>query len=243
MVSSIAPSSATTPVSTPTTNQTGALGAASPSAAAAAPQSDAVTSSATSSLQVTLSSNAQRLQTAEANLASDEASTPTGALAAQWNQDLASAVDSTTEASADAEVAALPSSDPAHIAQAQAAQAYVKARVSSGGNPDAYGANPFAGLSQTQLAAIANDKSGLYTSYEKTAALYESQDQTNAWVLQFQNDPQGQDGGFYREAQNQFSLLSPLQQSVYPSDYLAILKKEQSRESGATVQADASVVV
>jgi hypothetical protein len=150
-------------------------------------------------------------------------------LAAQWNEDLASAVDSTTEASADAEVAALPSSDPAHIAQAQAAQAYVKARVSSGGNPDAYGPNPFAGLSQTQLAAIANDKSGLYTSYEKTAALYESQDQTNAWVLKFQNDPQGQDAAFYQEAQNQFSLLSPLQQSVYPSDYLTILKKEKSR--------------
>ncbi len=101
----------------------------------------------------------------------------------------------------------------------------------------------FAGLSQTQLAAIANDKSGLYTSYEKTAALYESQDQTNAWVLKFQTDPQGQDAGFYQEAQNQFSLLSPLQQSVYPADYLTILKKEQSRESGAAVHADASVFV
>ncbi len=213
--------------------------------ATSATSAEVATPTAAPAVTVTLSANAQRLQTAVTNLAADEASSSTAQLADQWNGDLASSVDLSAEPEADAEVANLPASDPAHLAQAQAAQAYVKNRVTSGADPSIYDQvpNPFAGLSQTQLAAIANDKSGLYTSYEKTAALYESQDQTNAWVLQFQNDPQDQDAGFYQAAQNQFSLLSPLQQSVYPSDYLAILKKERSRESGATVQADASAIV
>ena len=228
MLSSVAtPSSAVTPVSTTSTNQTSGSGATSSASAVASSSSNTTSSSTSSSVTVTLSSNAQRLQTAEANLASDEASSSKGVLASQWNQDLANSVGSSTEAAADAEVAALPSSDPAHLAQAQAAQAYVKNRITSGANPSIYNQlpNPFAGLSQTQLAAIANDKSGLYTSYEKSAALYESQDQTNAWVLSQQNDPQGEDQAFFQIAEQQYSLLSPLQQSVYPSDYLTTLEK------------------
>jgi hypothetical protein len=191
---------------------------------------------AAAAVTVTLSSNAQRLQTAEANLATDEASSSTGALAAEWNRDILDSVSSLNEAPADAEVAALPSSDPDHIAQAQAAQSYVKTRVNSAGTVNSggpYGPNPFAGLSQSALSAIINDKSGLYTNYEKSAALYESTDQTNSWVLQYQNAPQGQNAGFYEEAQKQYHLLSPLQQSIYPEDYIKQLKYFENLQSNA----------
>ncbi|WP_158918641.1 hypothetical protein [Caulobacter sp. S45] len=188
-------------------------------------------------MTVTLSANTQRLQTAEANLASDEAGASTGALASQWDQDLANTVDSSSEAAADAEVAALPSSDPDHIAQATSAQAYIKAKMASAGNPVSV-ANPFAGLSQSALAAIANDKSGLYTSYEKSAAVDESMDQTTAWVMKYASDTQGQEAGFFQAAQQQYSQLSPLQQSVYPADYMKALKQLENEQSNAVKTPD-----
>jgi hypothetical protein len=178
---------------------------------------------------VTLSSNAQRLQSAITNLSADEASSSSAQLATQWNGDLANAVQLSTEPAADAEVANLPASDPAHIAQAEAAQAYVKNRGTSKDDPSIYNQvpNPFSGLSQTQLAAVVNDKTGLYTSYEKSAALYESIDQTNAWVEQTSNAPQEHDKIFYQTAIQQYNLLSSLQQSVYQPGYLKTLSNEE----------------
>jgi hypothetical protein len=208
---------------TSTTAQTQAASTTSVQSATPAPTT-------TPAVTVTLSANAQRLQTAVTNLAADEASSSTAQLADQWNGDLASSVDLSAEPEADAEVANLPTSDPAHLAQAQAAQAYVKNRVTSKDDPSIYNQvqNPFAGLSQTQLAAIANDNTGLYTGYEKTAALYESVDQTNAWVEQTSNAPQEHDKIFYQAAIQQYNLLSPLQQSVYQPGYLKTLSDEEA---------------
>jgi hypothetical protein len=116
------------------------------------------------------------------------------------------------------------------IAQAEAAQAYVKNRGTSKDDPSIYNQvpNPFSGLSQTQLAAVVNDKTGLYTSYEKSAALYESIDQTNSWVVQTSNAPQEHDKVFYQTAIQQYNVLSPLQQSVYQPGYLKTLSDEEA---------------
>ncbi|MGC1303232.1 MAG: hypothetical protein WA840_12745 [Caulobacteraceae bacterium] len=234
MVSSVAsPGTAPGPASPQTPSAS--TGAAAAPAGSSKPTTVSSPQAATSTpaVTVTISSNAQRLQAAEANLAADEAGSSTGALAAEWDQDLAGSVSILNEAAADAQVAALPSSDPAHLAQAQAAQTYVKARVTSGGNPDAYGANPFAGMSQSSLAAIINDKSGLYTDYEKSAAMYESQDQTTSWVMSQANDPQMERAAYFQEAQIQYNLLSPLQQSVYAPDYLKTMQEDESAQWNA----------
>jgi hypothetical protein len=184
----------------------------------------------------TIQPNAIRLAAAEANLSQIEASATTTDLASRWNQDLANAVDLSGESAADAEVASLPVNDPDHIAQAKAAQAYLKNRITSGADPAIYGkvSNPFAGYSQTALTAIIDDKSGLFTSYEKTAALYESFDQTNAWVEQYANAPQEEDKGFYLTAAAEYKDLPLLQQSVYPTDYLETLNTNASLEWGGT---------
>lgn len=199
----------------------------------AASAASAAAASTGSAVAVSLSTNAQRLQAAVANLAALEGSSTRPQLAAQWNEDLSRSVDSTTQASADRQIDALPVSDSDHLDQAKAAQAYVRNRIYSGADSDVISRVkiPFAGLSQTQLAAIANDKTGLYTDYEKSAALYESTDQTNSWV---QSNSVGKEQGgfvpFYRESQRQFNLLSPLQQSTYPEGYLQELKIAEGRE-------------
>lgn len=216
-------------VTTVATATSSSVSSSALSAAALAQTTSAATSTSTtaasgSSDSITLSANAQRLLEAESNLSADEESAAPGELASQWNNDLAKSVNLSDVPAADAEVARLPTSDPAHIAQAEAAQAYVKSVFSATLARLSTVPNPFSGLSQTALSAIANDSTGLYTSYEKSAAMYASVAQTNAWVQQYQGADQENDKGFFEEAQLQYSNLSALQQSVYPSDYVANLK-------------------
>jgi hypothetical protein len=172
---------------------------------------------------VTISSTAQQLQTAENNLSALESSGSD--LTGVWNSDVGnSLVDITNEAAADAQVAAIPASDTAHLQQAQAAQAFVKATVVSQGN-SVSAPNPFANLSTTALAAIISDKTGSYTNYEKSAAYYAFNAQQNAWVTPAA--AQGQSSGdwtsFYKQAVTQYNSLPSLIQATYPPDYLSTI--------------------
>jgi hypothetical protein len=181
----------TAPLSYIPTTTTGAAGSSSAAATAGNVKAATTDTSATSGAAdtVTLSSNAQRLLAATNNLTALENGGTN--LAGVWNADFAQAASIGIDQvpAADAEIAKLPQSDPGHIAQATAAQAFVKANIAaagtaSGGQPVS-APNPFTGASTQTLTAIIGDKSGLYTGYEKAAAAYEYQAQQNSWVNQF----------------------------------------------------------
>jgi hypothetical protein len=220
------------------TTTTGAAG--SPSAAAtggnvkAAATDASARSSATDT--VTLSSNAQRLLAATNNLTALENGGTN--LAGVWNADYAQAasIGIDQEPAADAEIAKLPQSDPGHIAQATAAQAFVKANIAAAptanfGKPVGV-PNPFAGASTTTLAAIISDKSGLYTGYEKEAAVAEYQDQQNSWVEQYGPGNPGNDNAagkaaYYGKTISVYNALPSLIKASYPADYLASVTQLQ----------------
>jgi hypothetical protein len=195
--------------------------------------------SSTAAVSVTLSSNAQRLQTAEQNLSSLESSKTY--LSGTWTSDYAAAasLDITNEAAADTELSFLPASDQAHIQQATAAQKFVKATINSQGNAVS-APNPFAGLSTTSLTAIISDKSGLYTSYEKAAAQYEYSDQQNAWQEQYSSSSQqsGDWSTYYSKVISVYNGLPSLIQASYAPNYLQnitdLLNKSKNGAAGST---------
>lgn len=150
------------------------VSAAAPAGTAAGP------ASSTPAVSISLSPNARRLQAAEANLDTLQAG---GSLKGVWDADVkGSLLGLNTEGPADAQVAAIPTSDKDHLQQAQQAQAYVKAAIVSGG-ASVFQPNPFSSFSYKSLAAIVTDKAGSYTDYEKSAAFYAFNDKQNAWVV------------------------------------------------------------
>jgi hypothetical protein len=229
MVGSIA---YTAPLSYTPATTTGAAGSSIAAATAGNVKAATTDTSATSSAAdtVTLSPNAQRLLAATANLTALENGGTN--LAGVWNADFtqAASIGIDQVPAADAEIAKLPQSDPGHIAQATAAQAFVKANIAaagtaSGGQPVS-APNPFAGASTQTLTAIIGDKSGLYTGYEKAAAAYEYQAQQNSWVNQFgpgnpSNDNAAGKAVYYGKAISVYNASPPLIRASYPADYLA----------------------
>ncbi len=178
-------------------------------------------------VSITLSPNAQRLQTAISNLTALENGGTN--LAGVWTQDYqqASSLGIDQEPQADAEIAALPASDPAHIAQATAAQAFVKANIAALGSTVS-APNPFAGASTETLAAIISDKSGLYTGYEKSAATYEYQNQQNAFDAQYGpgnpiNDNASGKATFFGKLISTFNASPTLIQASAPPNYVQSL--------------------
>jgi hypothetical protein len=155
-----------------------------------------------------------------------------------WNADYAQAasIGLTQEPAADAEIAKLPKSDPDHIAQATAAQAFVKANIAAAPTAN-FGKpvnvpNPFAGASTQTLTAIISDKSGLYTGYEKEAATYEYQAQQNSWVEQYgpgnpSNDNAAGKAAYYGKAISVYNALPALIKASYPADYVASVTQLQ----------------
>jgi hypothetical protein len=243
MVSSIA--SATLSYTATLTNNaaTTTSGANNPSGAATNGVTQAATSagSASAATIITLSPNAQRLQTATNNLTALENGGTN--LAGVWNKDLeAAGVDGDQEPQADAEIAALPASDPAHIAQATAAQAFVKANIAAAGTASAgqpvSAPNPFAGASTQTLAAVISDKSGLYTAYEKSAASYEYQNQQNAFIDQYGpgnpiNDNPAGKANYYSKVISQYNASPPLLQANYPANFVqSVTSLQQFYASG-----------
>jgi hypothetical protein len=216
-------------------NPSGAATSGVAKAAASAGPASAVT-------VITLSPNAQRLQTATNNLTALENGGTN--LAGVWNKDYQQAgnLGIDQEQGADAEIAALPASDPAHITQATAAQAFVKANIAaagtaSGGQPVS-APNPFAGASTQTLAAVISDKSGLYTGYEKAAAVYEYQNQQNAWVDEYGpgnpiNDNAAGKANYYSKVISTYNALPSLIQASYPANYVqSIIPLQQFYASG-----------
>lgn len=241
MVSSIAYAATLAYIPATTTSTAGSSSAATTGGNVKAATTD---TSATSSaaVTVTLSSNAQRLQAATNNLTALENG---GAnLAGVWTAYYAKAasIGLDQEPAADAEIAGLPLSDPAHIAQATAAQAFVKANIAAAptvnfGKPVGV-PNPFAGASTTTLAAIISDKAGLYTGYEKEAAVYEYQAQQNSWVEQLgpgnpNNDNAAGKAKYYAKSISVYNDLPSLIKASYPADYLdSVTKLQQFYASG-----------
>jgi hypothetical protein len=196
-----------------------------PSGAATSGTTQATASAGSgSAVTITLSPNAQRLQTAISNLTALENGGTN--LAGVWTQDYqeAGSIGIDQEPAADAQIEALPASDPAHIAQATAAQAFVKANIAAHGSTVSV-PNPFAGASTQTLTAIISDKSGLYTGYEKSAATYEYQNQQNAWVNEdgpgnpANDNPPGK-AAYYSKAISVYNSLPPLIQASYPANYV-----------------------
>jgi hypothetical protein len=241
MASSIVTAATLAYVPAPTTSATGGSSATATAGNAKAPTTG---TSATSSaaVTITLSSNAQRLVAATNNLTALE----TGGtnLAGVWTADYAKAasIGLDQEPAADAEIAALPLSDPAHIAQATAAQAFVKATIASAptsnfGKPVS-APNPFAGASTGTLAAIISDKAGLYTGYEKEAAVAEYQEQQNAWVNQYgpgnpSNDNAAGKAAYYAKCISVYNNLPSLIKASYPANYVqSITQLQQFYASG-----------
>jgi hypothetical protein len=234
MVSSIAYTAAQAYGSSTTTIAAGSSGATTAGKVEAAIAETSATPRATDT--VTLSSNAQRLLTATNNLTALENSGTN--LAGVWTADYAQAasIGLDQEPAADAEIAGLPLSDPAHIAQATAAQAFVKANIAAAptanfGKPVS-APNPFAGASTGTLAAIISDKSGLYTGYEKEAASYEYLAQQNAWVNQYgpgnpSNDNAAGKAAYFDKAINVFNGLPSLIKASYPANYVESLTQLQ----------------
>jgi hypothetical protein len=213
-------------------------GANNPSGAATSGVAQAAASagSASAATIITLSPNAQRLQTATNNLTALENGGTN--LAGVWNKDLeAAGVGIDQEPQADAEIAALPASDPAHITQATAAQAFVKANISAHGSTVS-APNPFAGASTQTIAAVISDKSGLYTAYEKAAASYEYENQQNAFFAEYgpgnpANDNAPGKANFYSKAINLYNALPPLIQANYAGDYVqSLISLQQFYASG-----------
>ncbi len=227
MVSSIASTATLSYTATLANNAaTTTSGANKPSAAATSGVAQAAASAGSNPAAtiITLSPNAQRLQTATNNLTALENGGTN--LAGVWNKDYqqAGSVGIDQEPQADAEIAALPTSDPAHIAQATAAQAFVKANIAAHGSTVNV-PNPFAGATTQTLAAVISDKSGLYTAYEKSAATYEYQNQQNAWVNQYgpgnpANDNAPGKAAYYGKAISVYNALPSLIQASYPADYV-----------------------
>ena len=210
----------------------------SPSGAATSSVAQAATSASSDSAAtiITLSPNAQRLQTATKNLTALENGGTN--LAGVWNKDLeAAGVGIDQEPQADAETAALPVSDPAHIAQATAAQAFVKANIAALGSTVSL-PNPFAGASTQTLAAVISDKSGLYTAYEKSAASYEYQNQQNAFIDQYGpgnliNDNPASKANYYSKVISQYNASPPLIQANYAANFVqSITSLQQFYASG-----------
>jgi hypothetical protein len=165
--------------------------------------------------QVTLSPAAARLLKARQNLAAREA-VPANLGAAVWQRLMGEAtVTADRRDAADQQIAALETSDPEHALTAKQARAFATDSAKGGNTYQ----NPFAGMDRISLTAIATDETGLYTNDERDAAEREMNKQQQGWVQRLTTGGIGAD--FYAEAKRQFTQLSPLEKSRYPTDYLA----------------------
>ena len=117
--------------------------------------------------------------------------------------------------------------DPEHLARARQATEYVNQTI----NGSRYAKNPFAGLSQDQLALIAYDDSGGYTINERRAAWCEGQRMKSEWAKgavtrsQLESAQTGRVPVFLTEVLNFYRGLPKIEQvqDCYPGDYEAEL--------------------
>ncbi|MDP3637843.1 MAG: hypothetical protein Q8R51_10715 [Azonexus sp.] len=119
-------------------------------------------------------------------------------------------------------------SDPELLARAKQATAFVNDAARGGSAIK----NPFAGLSQEQLANVIYDESGTYTVNERHAAWRESYDQEEAWrvkVAQQAMDEYNRTGkltNFFSEVLEHYKSLPAIEQAQYPKGYAADLQSK-----------------
>ena len=119
-------------------------------------------------------------------------------------------------------------SDPALLARAKQATAYVNS-AARGGNSEK---NPFAGLSREQLANIVYDDSGTYTVNERRAASYEGDRQEEAWRVKVttqamaEYNSTGTLTNFFKSVLDHFKELPAIEQAQYPKDYASDLESK-----------------
>ena len=117
--------------------------------------------------------------------------------------------------------------DAEHLTRARQATEYVNQTI----NGSRYAKNPFAGLSQDQLALIAYDDSGGYTINERRAAWSESERIKSEWEkgvvtrCQLESAQTGRVPVFLTEVLNFYRGLPKIEQvqDCYPGDYEAEL--------------------
>jgi len=136
------------------------------------------------------------------------------------------------------------------IPQPNDAQSSASAKAATAFVNDSSAPNPFAGLSREQLATIANDGSGTFTTNERRAAFMQAYKEEQAWRTKVVEEAQrehaetGKLANFYKAAREHFEHLPLTEQVLYPASYTAELTSKinlNSGNSGAAVsQAGAS---
>ncbi|HEY4293926.1 hypothetical protein [Luteibacter sp.] len=111
--------------------------------------------------------------------------------------------------------------DPALLERARCATDFVNGKSS----------NPFAGMSQDQLALIAYDEGGAFTVNERNAAWSEAYSQEEAWrrdAVQRAMDEYNRTGkltNFFTEVLNHYERLPAIEKARYPENYASQLRK------------------
>ncbi|WP_300759702.1 hypothetical protein [Janthinobacterium sp.] len=168
-----------------------------------------------------ISTLASRLSRAESSTSANIQGLDHQALAARLNaniRDINYPLDAAHKEAA-AQQAPQPN-DAASARSAAAATAFIDGR----------GANPFAGLSREQLAAITHDDSGTFTINERRAAYTQAYDEEQAWRTQVvaqamhEYDTTGKMTDFFKSVLSHFEGLPKLEQALYPEDYASDLQ-------------------
>lgn len=191
---------------------------------AAAPQSATVSISAQGSQ---LAASLDRFQQMQRSLNRDQ-------LAAKAGNTIDQLTGASYEANKAQHNAELPkTSDPALLARAKQATAYVNA-AARGSKAES---NPFGGLSRETLNAVVYDDSGAYTVNERRAAYYEAYQQEESWrqaAVQKAMDEYHRTGKtteFHKSALEHFKGLQPIEQAQYPKDYAVQLQNRISMQA------------
>jgi hypothetical protein len=122
--------------------------------------------------------------------------------------------------------------DPALLARAKQATAYVNSAASLSGSEK----NPFAGLSNEQLTNIIYDDNGTYTVNERRAAYYESYQREEAWREKVcaqamdEYNGTGKLTNFFKSVLDHYKGLPAIEQAQYPNDYASDLESKISRD-------------
>ncbi|WP_407310976.1 hypothetical protein [Pseudomonas sp. nanlin1] len=181
---------------------------------------------ALSSLASRLSASALRADARESGLGHAELTNVMKALRSQiWGADYYS--------NREKHDAYVPDTDDLEwLARAKQASDYVKA--AHNGFKDSV-ANPFANLSNEQLALITYDDSGAFTLNERQAAAFETAGRESAWrtgLLARGNEEYSRTGGmkdFYQEIIDNYWTLSPIERTQYPADYVSDLQNKMNQ--------------
>lgn len=122
--------------------------------------------------------------------------------------------------------------DPALLARAKQATAFLNGIIVGSGKGSSTEINPFAGLSPDQLSTITYDQSGTFTVNERRAAAYESAKQESQWrsvvvpKAAAEYNSTGKLTDFFSEVLAHFEGLPKIEQAQYPKNYASDLREK-----------------